>query len=68
LSHHTDKAESPPAPVDPNGDPLSERIASGKPTSSKIRSIASLTPAHVGSTMRTSSKYRLAASVSVSGS
>src|SRR5690348_8158196 len=31
----------------------------------KIRSIAPLTPAHVGSTMRTSSRYRLAASVSV---
>src|SRR5215471_4739073 len=68
LSHHTDSAESPPAPVDPNGDPLSERIASGRPTSSKTRSIAPLTPAHVGSTIRTSSRYRLAASVSVRGS
>jgi hypothetical protein len=27
FSHHTDKAERPPAPVDPNGAPLSERIA-----------------------------------------
>src|SRR5262249_56250378 len=68
LSHHTDSAESPPAPVDPNGDPLSERMASGRPTSSKTRSIAPLTPAHVGSTIRTSSRYRLAPSVSVSGS
>jgi hypothetical protein len=68
FSHHTDNAESPPTPVEPNGDSLSERIASGRPTVPKIRSIAPLTPAHVGSTMRTSTRYRLAASVSVNGS
>ena len=27
FSHHTDSADSPPAPVEPNGVPLSERIA-----------------------------------------
>src|SRR5215467_7656445 len=68
FSHHTDKAERPPAPVEPNGAPLSERIAPGRPTAAKTRSIAPLTPANVGSTIRTSTRYLLAASLSVSGS
>jgi hypothetical protein len=68
FSHHTDSAESPPAPVDPNGVPLSERIAAGRPMVSKTRSRADLTPAHVGSTMRTSTRKRLAWSVIVRGS
>src|SRR3954468_6950389 len=43
-SHHTESVERPPAPVDPNGAPLSERIAWGRPMSLKTRSIALLTP------------------------
>lgn len=42
------------ATVDPNGARLSERIASGRPTSLKMRSKAPLTPDQIGSTMRTS--------------
>src|SRR3982750_3559852 len=68
LSHHTESGEGPPAPVDPNGAPLSERIAWGRPMSLKTRSIALLTPAPVGSTMRTSMRKRLAESLRVSGS
>jgi hypothetical protein len=54
FSHHTASRDSPPGPVDPNGDPLSERMASGNPTSSKTLSSTALTPRIVGSTMRAS--------------
>src|SRR5271169_1446800 len=38
FSNHIDSRESPPAPDDPNGGPLSERTASGSPKSLKSRS------------------------------
>jgi hypothetical protein len=67
VARQTDSAEShPPAPVRTEWrDPLSDRIASGRPISSNTRSRAPLTPAHCGSTIRTSIRYRLAASVIV---
>ena len=46
--------ESPPAPVDPNGEPLSERIASGSPISLENPLHERFTPARVGSVIRTS--------------
>jgi len=45
--HHTDSAVRPPAPVDANGGPLSERMASGVPNSWKAES-------KIGSTLRVS--------------
>ena len=30
-SHHADRRVRPPAPLEPNGDPLSQRIESGSP-------------------------------------
>jgi hypothetical protein len=68
FCHHTDSAVRPPAPVDANGGPLSERSASGVPNSWNTES-------KIGSTFRVSgsssasqrSRYRLYASMSVSG-
>ena len=39
FSHHTDSAESPPAPVEPNGAPLSERIAPGKDEAAVLKAL-----------------------------
>src|ERR671925_140466 len=68
FSHHTDRRDSPPAPTEPNGGPLSERIAFGSPTSLKIRSSARRTPTPVGSTTRAAMRYRVTVSSTLSGS
>ena len=65
---HTDSLESPPAPVDPNGEPLSERMASGSPTSLKTFVSAAFAPSCVGRVMRMPTRKRLAVSDIVSGS
>ena len=38
LIHHADSCVSPPAPVEANGEPLSDRITCGRPNASKARS------------------------------
>ena len=43
LCHHTDSVDNPATPRDENGEPLSLRIASGSPYSSKMRCMARLT-------------------------
>ena len=68
LSHQAESSESPPIARDANGGPLSERIDSGKPKVSKIRSKARLVGAdEVDRNATQASRYRLCTSVTVSG-
>jgi hypothetical protein len=46
LIHHTDSAVRPVVPVEANGEPLSERITSGKPYSRNARSSGGLHSAY----------------------
>jgi hypothetical protein len=53
FSHQTLRRVSPPAPLEPNGAPLSQRIAAGSPCSAKACSNAGRTPSMEGSAIRT---------------
>ena len=68
LIHHADSRVRPPAPVEPNGEPLSQRIAVGKPWWRNAAAKHRRDPSMVGGTIRTSIRKRLWLSVSVSGS
>ena len=68
LSHHTASWVKWPAPVAANGEPLSVRIALGKPYSRNARSNQGRTPRSLGTTMRQQKTNRLHASAIVNGS
>ena len=66
--HQADNLVRPPAPREPKGEPLSQRIASGRPCSQNALSKQGRTPSVVGATMRSSIRKRLWLSAIVSGS
>ena len=68
LSHQADSRVRPPAPVEPNGAPLSQRIARGSPWRRNARTNTACDGSIRGATIRTSIRNRLWPSLIVRGS
>ena len=56
LIHHADNRVRPPAPVEPNGEPLSQRMAHGNPWRRNAAAKTGCDRSIVGGTIRTSIK------------